>query len=1224
MKRILFFVLPLILTHSLVKAQQATGADSITRRIILIGDAGQLTNGRHPVVDAARALIPLDEKTTVLFLGDNLYKQGLPDAEYSTYLSSRAVLDSQLSLVNGNKAQLWMIPGNHDWENGGRGGFNAILRQQLYVTFQAFRNPNLHFEPQEGCPGPVEVQVDDNVTLILFDSQWFLHPYDKPEIESDCNCKTTDEVTKQIGDIAARNAKKLVVLACHHPFKSNGIHGGFFVLKQHIFPLTDMKKNLYVPLPLIGSIYPISRSVFGTPQDIKFPAYTNMINEITDVVKKNAPNLLFVSGHDHNLQLIRDSAYNYIVSGGGCKQNRTSKSKKSLFNSTSEGFSVLEISKNKNVTITFYTVGDSIVKHEPFTLLNFATPASRIDSAAGSLVGDPLVTYKDSITQALKPAFAKTGPFKRLFMGENYRKEWSTPVSMKVFDLQKEKGGFTIAGLGGGTQTVSLNLRNNKDKKDYILRIVEKNPGQTIPAAFRGSLATSMEYELKTATLPYGSLIVPELTSALHIAAPNPELFFVPDDPALGFYREIFRNKIVMLEKKDPTFDGSNARATAKIFSEMIDEPDHRPLQHEALRARLLDMVIADYDRHLAQWKWDTQDTGKGKVYSPIPKDRDQAFFYSNGIMMKFLTRGNLPFLKGFRSNIPKVNWLNYAARDFDRIYLTDLDEKDWQKEINLVKIRLTDSVIEASVKRLPPEIYPIHGETIAKKMISRRNLIEQAAMSYYRFLSDKVNIIGSNKSEIFRVSNTTDGNLRVKVYVRERSDTSFVMYDRVFDPKVTSEIRMFGLNDKDVFVVDSNTRSTIKLRMIGGQDFDTFDIRGKVEALLYDTRDTGNYIRHKSYAKNRFSSNTPVNEKSLFNFNYNYSRFPQISLDFNSNDHFYMGAGYSKRTFGFRNLPYASDQNLRILYAVEHNAWQLNYTGEFNHITREIDLVIKANAARSALRNFYGFGNHVEPDKSKPDNYYQVRYRKLEFETLIRKRFFDKFHLMAGPYYQLYSATQKENLGNVFAKPANIGLDSASIFSSKSYLGFKMQMVVDNRNHALWPSRGVLWENRVFAQRGLNDNSRDLIGFTSDMTVYASFADPAKLIAVLKIGGGHLFNRNFEYFQAMTLGMNNGLRGFRKDRYMGRASFYSSLELRVKLGDVNSYFIPGQMGLLFFADAGKVHSRFDLSRRWHGAYGAGIYYLPFNLFAITGSIGFHSDEKSLNFSVGTRFNLVY
>jgi hypothetical protein len=37
---------------------------------------------------------------------------------------------------------------------------------------------------------------------------------------------------------------------------SNGIHGGYFGIKQHIFPFTDMKKKLYIPLPVIGSIYP--------------------------------------------------------------------------------------------------------------------------------------------------------------------------------------------------------------------------------------------------------------------------------------------------------------------------------------------------------------------------------------------------------------------------------------------------------------------------------------------------------------------------------------------------------------------------------------------------------------------------------------------------------------------------------------------------------------------------------------------------------------------------------------------------------------------------------------------------------------------------------------------------------------------------------------------------------------------------------------------------------
>ena len=226
----------------------------------------------------------------------------------------------------------------------------------MYVDFLG--KTNVNFDPEDGCPGPVEVFLGNDVTLILFDSQWWLHPHDKPEIESDCNCKTKEELVTQIGDIATRNSKKLVLLACHHPFKSNGMHGGYYTFKQHIFPLTDMQKNLYIPLPLIGSVYPIARSVFGTPQDLKHPTYTNMISEISEAVKA-APNVVFVSGHDHNLQLIKDSSYNYIVSGGGCKQNRTSIARTVYIIILLTGFSVMEVSNNKNVTITFYTVSDS-------------------------------------------------------------------------------------------------------------------------------------------------------------------------------------------------------------------------------------------------------------------------------------------------------------------------------------------------------------------------------------------------------------------------------------------------------------------------------------------------------------------------------------------------------------------------------------------------------------------------------------------------------------------------------------------------------------------------------------------------------------------------------------------------------------------------------------------------------------------------------------------------
>ncbi|MFM2337533.1 MAG: hypothetical protein RL115_726, partial [Bacteroidota bacterium] len=287
--------------------------DTISQRIILIGDAGQFNAaGWHPVVNAVKKIVPLDKKSTVVYLGDNLYKNGLPDPEEAGYVKYKNVLDTQLLIAAGKAAEVIMIPGNHDWQNGREGGYDAIVRQQVYADF-VIGKKNVKFYPKDGCPGPKEVSIGNHVTLIIFDSQWWLHPHDKPSIESDCECKTKEELVTQIGDIAARNANKLIVLASHHPFKTNGIHGGFFTLKQHLFPLTDIKKSLYVPMPIIGSIYPIARSVFGAIQDVKYPAYQEMIKQITAAIKMAAPNTIFVSGHDHNLQHIYEEGYHYIV-----------------------------------------------------------------------------------------------------------------------------------------------------------------------------------------------------------------------------------------------------------------------------------------------------------------------------------------------------------------------------------------------------------------------------------------------------------------------------------------------------------------------------------------------------------------------------------------------------------------------------------------------------------------------------------------------------------------------------------------------------------------------------------------------------------------------------------------------------------------------------------------------------------------------------------------------
>ncbi|HET6722914.1 MAG TPA: metallophosphoesterase [Chitinophagaceae bacterium] len=1206
--------------HLTLNAQtpQTSQTDTISQRIVLIGDAGELTNGKHPVVEAVKQVIKLDKKTTVLYLGDNLYDTGLPDDQSALYQAAKAVLDSQLSVVENTQARVIMIPGNHDWSNGSRNGYETIIREQVYVDI--LNKPNVQFYPKDGCPGPIAIDLGNDVTVVIFDSQWWIHPYEKPGIESDCDCKTNEELLTQIEDLVTRNSKKLVLLACHHPFKSNSVHGGFFQLKHHIFPFTDVRPNLYIPLPVLGSIYPIARSVFGTPQDLSHPTYANMINEVTEAVKSH-PHVVFVAGHDHGLQLIQDSSYNYIVSGGGCKINRVSKGKNSRYAESVRGFAVMEVSTNKNVTVNFYTVTDSVRNSFGTAILNFAELPELTGDSSSREVNIPNIKYKDTVNISASDSYKPISGFKKYVLGQNYRYEWTTPVNMKVFNINKERGGFTITGLGGGKQTKSLRLKD-KNGKEWSLRSVDKLPTGALPAEFRGTVAQDLVQEFNSASHPYGPLTIPELAKPLNVAVPHPELFFVPDDPALGFYQPLFKNTVCMLEERDPSFDATDTKSTAKVFDKLVEENDHRADQFAVLRARLLDILLGDFDRHFDQWKWATTDTGKGKIYYPIPRDRDQAYFYSDGQLLKRTSKKLLPFLAGFRNDIPQVNWLGFAARDFDRLFLTDLDEAEWRKTVAEVQEKLTDSVITRAIKKLPPEIYPLSGKTISDKLISRRAALTDAALTYYKFISREVNVVGSNQKEYFKLSNHGEG-LQVRVYAREPgNDTSFVMYDRIFEPSNTREIRLYGLGDDDVFEIDENAKSRIKLRIIGGKGNDTFNIRGNVENLIYDMNVEGNYIKNKSHTKNRFSKDPPVNSYSILGYKYNTISFPQIQVGANSDDGFIVGAGFSQRTYGFRNEPYATDQKFGAYYSLNRGSYRFRYDGEFNHITRDFDLLLKGEFGLPEVNNFFGLGNNTEIDENDY-GYYRTRFRAIELQALLRQRIFERLQLMAGPYFYHYWSKYSENADRILGKPSFGNLDSADIYSIKTYLGAKLAMKFDNRNNEVFPTRGIIWNTEFVSTAGLTDSTDALTKLSSDMTIYASLSDPARLIGVVSFGGARIFSESFEYFQAVAIG-NNNLHGFRANRYLGKSTLYGSVELRYRLFTLKSYLIPGPIGLTGFYDIGRVWLDGEESKRWHTAYGGGFYFIPYNKFMIAAFVGFSKNEKLFNFTFGTKINLSF
>ncbi|RYE23909.1 MAG: metallophosphoesterase [Sphingobacteriales bacterium] len=855
-------------------------------------------------------------------------------------------------------------------------------------------------------------------------------------------------------------------------------------------------------------------------------------------------------------------------------------------------------------------------------MLNFSKQLKPQDSIPPT---EPLFVTRDSALVPASTQYGEIQPFKEKLMGVNYRSDWGMPVMMKTFDINKTHGGFKIESLGGGKQTKSVTLTDNAGV-EWKLRTIDKDPAQALPSNFRASVAKDFVQDLISASQPYAPLVLPRLEEAAMIPHTVPEFYFVPDDPSFGLYQKLFANKMCMLEKKNATPHNEDTKSTNKVLNNMLEDNDHVVDQNAVLRARLFDILIADWDRHFDQWRWGTNDTGKGKLYYPIPKDRDQALFHSDGALIKYVSIFYLPFLKGFRKDIPNVRWMGYSARDFDRVFMNRLGALDWQSNICELQKSITDTIISQAVHDLPPAIYNLSGPTIEEKLKSRRDLMMTEGMKYYEFLSEYVNVMGSNEDEYVRVSNSDSG-LKVDMYSHNKGDTNFLMYSRVFDPSVTKEVRIFGLNGNDVINVDDDVHSKIKLRVIGGKGQDTFNMGGYLVKYIYDLNNGGNYVTHGKHTHNRFSDKLEVND---FNYkDYEFSsvqRYPYITGGYNTDDGILGGLVYTYRTYGFRKEPYGTENRLWGLYSFLGKAYQFKYNGTFIDVYKGLDILANFEVQDPVLYNFFGLGNETKSEEHRSENlYYNARFDFAQAEILFRQRFFkNKLSVMVGPSLYHYWNHEDDNEGKILANPEAVGLTYDAVYKTKTYLGVKAAININNLNSAIFPTRGVQWNNELLHQRGLGQSAKSYTRFLSDMTVYASLSDPAKLVAVLRFGGGKIFSDSFEYFQAVNLGSNNYLRGFRKNRFSGSSSLYNSVELRIKLIDIHSRIIPGTLGAIVFNDIGRVWYKNEDSNRWHDAYGGGFYFLPFRAVILSATVGRSSEESVLNFTIGTKLNLTF
>ncbi len=397
----------------------------------------------------------------------------------------------------------------------------------------------------------------------------------------------------------------------------------------------------------------------------------------------------------------------------------------------------------------------------------------------------------DSIISVRVTDQYRMGSFGRFMYGDNYREEWVVPVPLRVFDIDQEKGGLTIVQRGGGGQTRSLRLEA-QDGRQYVLRSVNKYPERNLPPPLASPLVVEVISDQTSASHPYGALVAAALAEAVGIYHTNPEIVYIPDDPRLGAHREFIGNSVALFEER-PNNDWSDApyfgrsediESTAKLIEELEEDNDNEVDAIAYLRARLLDIVIGDWDRHEDNWRWASFDKEKGRRFEPIPRDRDQVFYINEGLLHWIASQDFvLPTFQGFGESIRNINTWSGQSQGLDRLLLSGLSRADWKDAAQQMQKQLSDTTITWAVHHMPDTIVALSGEEIIHKIQQRRDQLVRYAEQYYAFLARVVNVVGSYKHEHFRVERLPDNRTQVTVekIKKDGNPTGEIVFQRPF-----------------------------------------------------------------------------------------------------------------------------------------------------------------------------------------------------------------------------------------------------------------------------------------------------------------------------------------------------------------------------------------------------------------------------------------------------------
>jgi len=1156
-------------THEAQYTNDYTSVEVPNKEIVhsfyLIGDGGKAAEqSKSEAIELfKKELNKASKNSTAIFLGDNIYPKGLPKKNAEGRNEAEQQLGAQIKSVSKFEGNTIFIPGNHDWYSN---GIKGLEREEKYINNKLGKNT---FLPSNGCPIE-KVNISDDIVLILVDSEWYLTNWDKqPTINDNCDIKTRINFFDEYESLIKKARGKTTIVAIHHPMFTNGPHGGQFSFGSHL-----------KPLPILGTLKNTIRKTGGvTTVDMQNKLYIEFRKQIITLSQEN-DKTIFVSGHEHSLQYIVQDNLPQIVSGSGSKTTATRNVGKGQFSYGSLGFARLDVYKDGSSHVRFYSAEDDKVVFntqvlKPNAKKEFTTyPSNFPDNKTASIY------TKDEID--------KSGFYKSLW-GDRYREYYGINVEAPTVNLDTLLGGLTPVRKGGGHQSKSLRLKD-KEGREYVMRALKKNAVQYLQAVafkdqyiegqFDGTFTESLILDVFTGSHPYAPFVIGTLSDAVGVYHSNPVLYYVPKQNALRQFNDEFGDELYMIEERassghsdKKSFGNSNTLiSTSDLLKALSKDEDIVLDEASYIRARLFDMLIGDWDRHEDQWRWAKFKEGKRTVYRPVPRDRDQAFsVMSDGALLGFATMLSPPLrlMQSYEEELKSPKWFNLEPYPLDMTLINESDKSVWDAEVKFIVNNISDDIINEAFSNFPEEVMGETVNDIKRKLKGRISNLQNISDRYYSHINKFAVIKGTNKDDHFEVERLPNGETKVTVYRIKDDVKADVFHERIYSKNTTKEIWIYGLDDKDIFEVFGDGSSPIMVRIIGGQNKDMYNVKNGHKVKVYDYK-----LKESVFLTNKGAKKlTDDYETNVYDYKKLKNSINQIvpTIGMNPDDGFKLGFVNTFKSYGFERNPFTSKHVVSASYYFATNGFDLNYLGEFANVFGKANLLLDAKfTSPNYSMNFFGYGNSTPNNEADEDDgidvdldYNRVRLRTFKVAPALQWRGRLGSKVKLGLSYETIEIEKTEGRYiNTF-----IG-DNTEV--EDKFVGIELAYGFESRDNKAFPTLGMETNLQVGYKSNV-DNSDGFGYIIPSLAFDYKLTANGQLVLATKLAGHINLGDDFLFYQAANLGANNGLRGYRNERFTGKNSFFQSTDLRLNLHKARTALIPITVGVYGGLDYGRV-----------------------------------------------------